>query len=60
MRYSRKYGYEYATYSTKERAESALEDMFARDEICAAEDPQIERRTTLHHKTYFAIVLPLD
>lgn len=60
MGWSNKFGYEYATYSTREKAERALEDMFARDEICAAEDPRIERRVTRHLKPYFAIVIPLD
>lgn len=40
--------YDYATYRTLERANDALEDMFAAGEVCEGESPRVERRV---HKT---------
>ncbi len=37
--------YDYATYKTLERAELALEDMFATGDACEGEQPRIEHRT---------------
>jgi hypothetical protein len=36
--------YEYARYKTRERAEMALENMFATGDVVEAERPEIERR----------------
>jgi len=42
------YRYDYAAYRSMERAEAALEDMFATGDVFESERPMIEKR---NHKT---------
>lgn len=37
--------YDYGAYKTLERAQAALEDMFATGDVCEGEKPEIEKRS---------------
>ena len=41
--------FDYATYKSRERAELALEDMFATGDVFECEGPEIEKRRVLRN-----------
>lgn len=47
----------YAIRSTRDKAESFLEDCYASGDIVAGEAPKIERRTTATGRTVYCVTL---
>jgi hypothetical protein len=51
--------FEYARFKSRDRAELALEDMYASGDVFEAECPLIERRSTING-TRWVITLPAE